>query len=472
MLAKTGSDTTYGIYINIKTKNDKGEDEVIFSTANDYFGKASDYEKELTNKGFIDANNDVINVNVVETKVVTVSDDETSKTTEPAEFKKGYKNDIVLQFSHPVDNYKTVLYSNDKVFTVSGSSVAYKAPSTKTGTDYDYNYDDWTKEFEEYIFAATATIDKNTITIKPENFFAPSKNVYVAIYDKDGNYMPVNGIPTYVTDSAAKLENIDEMLSKAETIKSKTAEAEIGNGSTAVEFEFDTAYSSKTKTLAKYEIYVKNVEADNYTKTVTATEGSDDKGNSLSGSNGVVSYRLGRAKKTLIATALDDDAFKYGGTVDVVIVKELDGIKTLYKTSLEDKKVSKLSIYDETYSLSVFASGSDQTVLETAATGALACDTATTNQAQAYDINFKIDSDEWIKDVKVDVAGQTNTNAGLTANDKKATAYDPIKVTYNPAIPSTATVEFTNAFWFVNDKITFTVTDTSGNEAVYTVTIK
>ena len=102
---------------------------------------------------------------------------------------------------------------------------------------------------------------------------------------------------------------------------------------------------------------------------------------------------------------------------------------------------------------------------------ALECDDSTTNQAQNIDFVLNITSNEWIKTITATVTGQENTNAGLGSSDHKATVANPV-VAYSTANPTTATITFDDAYWFIDDAISIVVKDTSNNEATYTIKIK
>ena len=470
MVADVADDKYYYILIRVK----KGE-EILFTTESNFFGAASDYEAALNTAGFVDTTNGKLKVKVVESKVITFANDNTSVTTTSADFQESLKSNIVLQFSHPVTGYKAVLYDDTaKVFVkYVNAATQFTALSSTAPVS---TYAEWTAANEEYIYASTSTVSGNVITIIPTNYLSASKTVKIALFNANNEFVDVkfddNNALQYTT---AATWDISEAIATATVKAPNTAATEIGNGA-AVKFEFDTAYSSVTNNLAKYTIYVKNAETDTYSVSTAATEGVDENGTSLAGTAGVTTYRLGRAAKTYVSTAaLDDDAFKYGGHVNVAIVKELDGVKTVYKAELVDGKASTLNI---TTTPGTVISGftqintSNPNELKTNVTSvALECDDSTTNQAQNIDFVLNITSNEWIKTITATVTGQENTNAGLGSSDHKATVANPV-VAYSTANPTTATITFDDAYWFIDDEISIVVKDTSNNEATYTIKIK
>lgn len=166
-------------------------------------------------------------------------------------------------------------------------------------------------------------------------------------------------------------------------------------------------------------------------------------------------------------TITDDDAFGYGGTVDVVIVKKLDGVTTAYKTTFADALKSNLTI-----SLSDTNNG----YLWVSAAGAIAGTTAltpdTTNETFDYsaangDITIAIASNEWISEATVTYIGQTNS--GAAAN--KTSGATVSTVTYS-ADNRSATVTLSDIKMFDGDQVTITVKDTSGNVNTTTYTFE
>lgn len=472
MAAKTDKDTEYRIYINIKTKNAKNEDEVLFSTANAYFGKASDYEADgLATNNFIDSTNKKLIAKVVQTKVLTVDEtkDETVKTTTKDQFEESYKSPITLQLSHNVADYKAVIYSGTN--TVDKIYVDAKDPAgsfTLSTTAPVTTYDEFIEKNAEWIYASTvAPVTANEITITPTEYFAGAAKVYIALFDADGNYTDVKfddgSALSYTAKTVVNNDNLAEMLTGAAALAISTDATEIGNAQT-IKFAFDTVYSEKSDKFATYNMYVKNAGDKNYSYDgdITTT-GVDENDLTLT----VTNYMFQRAKTTNFEYTIPKAAFQYGGNVEIAVVQSIDGVDKVYYAKLADKVAPVFaSIYTDAFGYP--SDTADDYKKELIGTGAL--EKSGTNDALELgsDLIITVTGNEWLKTVTAIYAGQTNDSAATPANKTSKATVD--KIIY----PSEYTAQITlkDVFLFQGDIITITAEDTSKNVSTYTITIK
>ncbi|MCR4579460.1 MAG: carboxypeptidase-like regulatory domain-containing protein [Treponema sp.] len=497
MLASSSEVKTYKISLKIKNGDD-----VIFDTANAYFGKASDYEKAMSESAIsaIDNANDVINVKVLQTKIIreTINNVE-SVTTKTEDFQKSFKTPIVLQFSHPVTGYKAVIYQTAKLYTdVTGSShdLTDLNDSTKV-----VKYDDFVKESAEYIFASTSVISKNVITITPTNFFDVSTTINIAIFGEGEKYLynlvdDSNNTVSYTTltnTSANKIKLVNEMLSNAAslTAAAPAANGYIGNNQD-VALSIDTTYSSKSNQLPTYELYLKKAEGSDYESVNSNAIAKDKK---LNGNNvTLVNTRLGRAEKSYFNTSLPSDACDYWSETpkyaSYVLLKKLDGVITAFKTSdtkMADSigpelKASESASTDPNLTNIAFTSLSGNGVESTStastlyyrgvATDTFALKTGTDSPTEITGgFTMTLTLAEVVKNITVEYQGSDNANATGNVKTSKGNATSISYDETSKIITVTFKASDGKAYIYAEDVIDIKLTDVSGNESSYNIGI-
>ncbi|WP_294429699.1 carboxypeptidase-like regulatory domain-containing protein [uncultured Treponema sp.] len=525
LVASTTKINSYKLTLKVKEG-----DNVLFDTENAWLGKVTDYEKKLTdlqddnsfgtNAVKFTSGTDVsvittkaLNIPVIKTQIVTKDDAKgnKSKTTkdDDKDFKKSYKSPIVLQFSHPVENYTVKLYKATKLYTAkkdpySGTaSTDFSAYAKEAvGANEATKLADFVKDGAEYIFESAQTIseDKKVITVTPANFFDMDTKVNIAVFNEKGEYVAVRDdsdnaydsahVVTFTTsnvaadyaqklaDSVTEAVTVDNSAAST-TLKIKTDKAEIGNNA-AVELTIPTECSTLSGEMPKYTVYVKPADGV-YAQSGTNNDfGKDTDGAAMSAAN----FNLGReaAKTTVLATDTLNATtspvvypFKYNGTVEGIVVKVLDGKHTVYKFTLTDQKEPVLTVADDATTNPIVLTA----FVKNKTTGVWQADIAegskfgadkTTSEAARKDFTLKVTGDEWLKSVTVAVSETTSTATGLAENAKKKT--EQKKAIKYLTGETSATIAFTEAYWFIDDTITIKATDASGNESTYEIRIK
>ncbi|MBP5603205.1 MAG: carboxypeptidase regulatory-like domain-containing protein [Treponema sp.] len=510
MIAEPNADTTYKVWIQVED----ADGNILFSTENKTFGTTTDsFEDTLKDGGYVvsagtGTDPKYLAVKIIGTKVVTEDSTLRTNTSAPTpDYLTSYKQPIVLKFTHPVDGYKAVLYTpnyDDRIYTKPIGSVTTLPVLT------DADYDEWTVAASEYIYESTYTFntEKDEITITPTNYFGANAPINVALFDENGIYTDIHYDDTassslvYATAPATNASNlnINEMLedssivTELEYVTNATASGittsvnDVGNGR-SLAFRFATAYSTETRSFAKYTVFVKTAESEDY--VLQGTRGIVGK-NKYNDNITVPNYRLYQEDndKTFLEATLGDDAFRYGdSTVEVVILKEFNGVRTLYHKVLEDKSANTIA----SGKLDITIAGITGSTLQNA-TGATAQETdlefvgtganpkteddglggTTNNTVTALgNITITISNDEWIKRVTVQYIGQTNEN--LTADNVSGADNNTPRVQYQADSnerPVGATATLQNVSMYEGDAIKVSVTDTSDNTIEYTYTIK
>ena len=488
MIASTTAVNNYYIDLAIMNGTEK-----LFATDSEYFGKASDYEKEMAKDGIgaINAAKDAFVVKVVKTQIITkkINDVESNTTKDDANgFKKSFKSPIVLQFSHPVTGYKAVLYSNSRVFYD-----ANKETHTLSTLNADLKYEDFIKDSSEFIYKTEEpVIASNLLTITPVNYYGVNKTVNIAVFGEDGKYLAdlKNDNDTVVTYSTLNDSNAfgKELSSTSASLTVKTAPGKIGDGK-AVVFGIPTELSEISDDIPTYHLYVKNAESSVYTDVSSSAEGYNaakliGKDTYDSASNAVTGSYISRenvifdrAPNTYFSTTLGAKAFgiRKNGKVEVVLVKELDGVYSASKAVLEDKAAP--DVFTASNYITISGPATVSAVTASGSTGVISipgvADTvaAPTDGAKECSFSFDIEiGNQYIKTVSASFENP-HTNNPLAPATPVTSGVTGIEISYY-ANGTKAKVTVNGGKFFKDDQIKVEVTDSSGNTGLITFNIQ
>ena len=484
-------------YVTLIIKNG---DDVLFSTANSYFGNASEYEQEIVNQhnygeaknyagkpstSLVDTKNGKIVIEVVKTAVVTAADDKESVTTTLDDFQKSYKSNIVLQFTHNVSGYNAVAYnSSSKVKSAPNSTIdTLKAPATTAGAADTYA--EWTEKYAEFIYKTKVTVNDKVITIKPENFYGTEETIQIAIFNADGDCIIDNAqtvknssgkdLVSFKTAKETDLALVDELLdnSKAGELTLVTEETKIGNG-TDIVLSVPVKLTSDSKDIATYKFYIKNAEDSAYSPI---NMGVNAYNKALTAELSVTDYRLHNEDTAYFKTILDDDAFGYNGSISLAVIEEVDGVRSVYEvTGIKDKVAPELTLSiadktaDKTLTLekvSADAKKKDATLSDIdytlSNTDAPPAERLSLAVQKDFVLTVSTGTKEWLSDVSAEIT------TPHTDYDKKTTSKATFTVEWNN--PSEAKLKVSETLWFIGDEFTITATDASGNTSTYKVRI-
>ncbi len=179
-LSETLPGKTY--YLSLKIKSADGAE--LFSTGSKSFATGT-YVKDVYVENQIKAT--VSNKNYIKIDVLAVAllPEGSSKTTKAADFKKSSNGSIVLQFNQDVTGYKAFLYNTY------GSYTTLQNARNALATDFV----NLTNPQKALFYGAETTVDKDTITIKPNYSFASNDNPGIAVYNADGEWVELNANP-------------------------------------------------------------------------------------------------------------------------------------------------------------------------------------------------------------------------------------------------------------------------------------
>ena len=180
-------------YLSLKIKSADGAE--LFSTGSASFGTGS-YKKDLyvEDKIVYKTSTTTNAKKYIEIKILAVKllPEGSSKTTKAAEFNKSSNGSIVLQFNQDVTGYKAFLYNTYGTYTTLQNA------RNALATDF-VNLANAQKAL---FYGAETTVDKDTITIKPDYSFASNDHPGIAVYNADGEWVELGTIPNGGTTPA------------------------------------------------------------------------------------------------------------------------------------------------------------------------------------------------------------------------------------------------------------------------------
>ena len=310
--SKVKINTTY--YLSLKIKSSDGAE--LFSTGSKSFGTGTAV-KDLyiepsichTVPSGTNAGKKYIKIVIDEIKLLTTS---SSKTTKVADFAKTSKGTIVLQFNQDVTGYKAFLYKN-----TSRDAVAKDFVNLSNSDKANF-------------YAATASVDKDTITITPTYSFPSEDEPGIAVYNADGEWFELataNGstIPAYKPYKAKKYAEKLEPENATEALAiDANKKAAFVPGTDTLKFSFDMPRNTYSSTLPTFTLYKKvdlGYGDKEWTKNTIAYTATKEDG---------TAYTFADAKANTkawitVATA-DVPDFTYGTTTDYVLLATVNNM--------------------------------------------------------------------------------------------------------------------------------------------------
>lgn len=408
LTSNISNDASYSIKLVIKNG-----DVVLFSTANSYFPSSDeDVEAALASNSIASVSSDTITVKVAKTAIVA-STEKDSKTTSLKDFQKSYKSDIVLQFTVPAKDFKIVL-------------------ATVSNTSSD-DYDEFVEDNEDSILASTTALSKtvyenDTVAITSTNYFVPNENVYVSVFDSEGEYL----LGTSYTAANVASDFVAELAKDSAVAKELTVvtdAAKIGNGASVV-VSVPASLSSDNE-LPEYALYVLNSES----KSWSSVGSSAYYDKNLATAANATYYRLYSPSTAYMSTTLSSNAFGFGGNVQLALVEVKDGVSTVYTATLADKLAPSIS------SVTYKVGGNTSTATVTDGAAELAGTGATTDTG--VDITVSVSAAEYLSSVTVNGTEASYSDSTASCTVKGAKAGETITVVAKDVSGNAATVTLT-----------------------------